>query len=292
MRKVSAGIMLMLMLCSSAYAALNREVAASRTPPQVTERLTVRPNGVRLEGSRTYSGAVIGAYQKVYAMNFEVWKPADLPAGWYATFDGFPVAQIAENRWVYGQLGIDGAIHPTNILVGSVVPSSVPGITRIAAVWSYGKAMSSKEFQAIRDQMCNRMGWLNDEYVNTIIAWHTNRIGVWVWLGDRWKRFEPRSGEYTWQMLKRVSPYIADELRKNHAWYQGGEPTEVADLARQWGYIWSGKVILRTLKAYKASGGDSSVNVTSMRSSSPSESSGGSTPPEPVQQTPAQWDVD
>ena len=257
----------------------------------VSERLTVQPGGVRLEGARTYSGAVIGAYQKVYAMNFEVWKPADLPAGWYATFDGFPVAQIAENRWVYGQLGIDGAIHPTNILVGSVVPSSVPGIARVAAVWSYGKAIDSKEFQRIRDMMCNRMGWLNDNYVNTIIAWHTNRIGVWVWLGDRWKRFEPRSGEYTWQMLKRVSPYIADELRKNHAWYQGGEPMEIADLARQWGYIWSGRVILQSLKAFKDSGGDRTERVTSMRESSPSGGDNSQTPQEPEQSSP-QWDVD
>jgi len=276
---------------TSSRPAVTRTLAsrpAAVTP--VSERLSVQPRGMRLEGARTYSGAVIGAYQKVYAMNFEVWKPGDLPAGWYATFDGFPVAQIAENRWVYGQLGIDGAIHPTNILVGSVVPSSIPGITRIAAVWSYGKALDSPEFQRIREMMCNRMGWLNDNYVNTIIAWHTNRIGVWVWLGDRWRRFEPRSGEYTWQMLKRISPYIADELRKNHAWYQGGEPTEVADLARQWGYIWSGRVILQSLKAFKDSGGDGASTVTSMRDSSPSEG-GNATPPEPEQTSP-QWDVD
>ena len=90
------------------------------------ERITINPgNGASLQGARTYSGVVMAAYQKVYAMNFEIWKPSDLPAGWYATFDGFPVAQIAENRWVYGQLDIDGTIRPTNVLVGSVVPSKI-----------------------------------------------------------------------------------------------------------------------------------------------------------------------
>lgn len=251
------------------------------------ERIELTPGGAVLQGTRTYSGVVMSAYQKTYAMNFEVWKPADLPAGWYATFDGFPVAQIAENRWVYGQLEIDGAIRPTNILVGSVVPSNVPGITRIAAVWSYGRSINSKEFQKIKDYMCNRMGWLNDGYVNTIIAWDTSRPDVWVWLGDRWKRLAPRSGEYTWQMLKRMSPWIADELRKNHAWYQGGEPLEVADLARQWGYIWGGRVILTSLSAFRDSGGGGE-SVTSFRDTSRESTS---TPAQP-QDTGPQWDVD
>ncbi len=256
---------------------------------RAVERLSIVPGGgASLQGTRTYSGVVMSAYQKVYAMNFEIWKPSDLPAGWYATFDGFPVAQIAENRWVYGQIALDGAIVPTNVLVGSVVPSSVPGLARIAAVWSYGKAMNSPEFQRIRKTFCNRMGWFNDGYVNTIIAWQTSQPGVWIWLGNRWRKFEPRTGEYTWQMLKRLRPYIASELGKHNAWYQGGEPMEVADLARQWGYIWGGRVILETLKTYHDSGGGDST-VTSMREA-PS-SSGGSTPSEPQNSGP-QWDVD
>ena len=90
-------------------------------------------------------------------------------------------------------------------------------------------------------------------------------------------------------MLKRLSPYIADELRKNHAWYQGGEPMEVADLARQWGYIWSGRVILESLRTFQDSNGDSG-QVTSFRDNS-SSSSETTTPPEPERTTP-QWDVD
>ena len=271
-------------------AALTANLIVYPAESYATERITITPgNGASLQGTRTYSGVVMAAYQKVYAMNFEIWKPTDLPAGWYATFDGFPVAQIAENRWVYGQLDIDGTIRPTNVLVGSVVPSSVPGLARIAAVWSYGKSVNSPEFQKIREYRCNRMGWLNDGYVNTIIAWHTNRLGVWVWLGNRWKKLTPNYGEYTYQMLKRLSPYIADELRKNHAWYQGGEPMEAADLARQWGFIWSGKVILETLRAYRDGNGDGG-QITSFHESS-SSSTESPAPPEPTQAAP-QWDVD
>ncbi|MBQ7168654.1 MAG: hypothetical protein IJR63_01970 [Synergistaceae bacterium] len=256
------------------------------------ERLSVRPGGVILEGARSYRGAVMAAYQKAYAMNFEIWRPSDLPAGWYATFDGFPVAQIAENRWVYGQLGLEGTITPTNILVGSVIPSRVPGLARIAAVWSLGKNMNSPEFLSIRDKRVNRMGWLNTEYVSTIIAWHTNNIGIYLWLGDKWKKYEPHPGEYTYQMIKRISPRVADALRRNNAYYYGSEPLEVADLARQWGYIWAGRVILESLRAYGHDGGhDSQSTVTSLRDNSGTTTETPTTPQEPSRNG-GQWDVD
>ena len=231
----------------------------------------------------------MSAYQQSYAMNFEIWKPQDLPAGWYATFDGFPVAQIAENRWVYGQIGLDGAIRPTNVLVGSVIPDNIPGLVRIASAWNYKRYSDSPEFFKIREYRCNRMGWLNLEKYNasTLIAWHTNKIGVWLWLGNRWRHFIPNTGEYTWQMIKRLMPYIANELKKADALYQSGEPFEAADLARQWGMIWGGRIILESLTAYRDSGGNDS-NVSSFHDSS-SESS---TPQEESNNSKSQWDVD
>ena len=44
------------------------------------------------------ANTVMAAYQRPYALNFEVWRPQGLPAGWYATFDGFAVAQVARRR--------------------------------------------------------------------------------------------------------------------------------------------------------------------------------------------------
>ncbi|MBQ9389609.1 MAG: hypothetical protein IJU07_05485 [Synergistaceae bacterium] len=285
MRKAEAMIILMCVLCSNAYAPTASESA---------ERLEYRRGGVVLHGARSYSGAVMSAYQRAYAMNFEIWKPHDLPAGWYATFDGFPVAQIAENRWVYGQIGLDGAIMPTNILVGSVVPSSVPGLARIAAVWSWGRRLDSPEFLRIRNTNCNRMGWLYDRSVNTIIAWNTHRPGVYIWLGDRWRRFEPNAGEYTWQMLRRLGPWIASELHRNNAYLYGGEPLEVADLARQWGLIWGGRVVIDSLKTYGNDGGRDAAasETTSMRDTS-TGTNNESTPPENNNNNNSgQWDVD
>ena len=261
-------------------------------PSCAVERLSPRPGGMLLEGARSYRGAVMSAYQKAYAMNFEIWRPMDLPAGWYATFDGFPVAQVAENRWVYGIMNMAGTIQPTDILVGSVIPSDVPGLARVAALWSWGKDISSPEFLSIRKKRVNRMGWLKNEYINTIVAWHTQKAGMYIWLGSKWRRFEPNPGEYTWQMIKRLSPYIAGELRKNHAYFYGGEPLEVADLSRQWGFIWGGRVILRDIKYYGYDGGrDSQSTATSL-----GETSGTTTeaPSEPQEQSrnEGQWDVD
>ena len=237
------------------------------------------------------SGVVMTAYQRAYAMNFEIWKPGGLPAGWYATFDGYPVAQIAENRWVYGQIDSTGTIRPTNVLVGSVVPENVRGLVRVVSVWNYGRAINSPEFLKIREYRCNRMGWLNEETYSTLIAWNTNRPGVYIWLGNRWKRFEPRSDEYTWQMLKRLGPWIAAELKKNNAWIVGGgEPLEAADLARQWGLIWGGRVVLEELKMYKSSGGGSGSSTSFHETSS--SSSSGSTPKESTGGGSKQWDVD
>jgi len=234
-------------------------------------------------------GAVMSAYQQAYAMNFEIWKPQDLPAGWYATFDGFPVAQIAENRWVYGQIGYEGVIRPTNILVGSVIPDKIPELVRVSSFRNYGKYLDNPEFLKISEYRCNRMGWLDlDKYkASTLIAWHTQNIGVWLWLGNRWRRFTPNSGEYTWQMIKRIAPYIAEELRKANAWYLTGEPKEVADITRQWGWIWSGRVILTSLKSYQDSGGND--GATSMKDSSSSNSN---TTTENDNNSGGQWDVD
>lgn len=265
-------------------------------PLHSAERLQHQPGGVVLYGARSYSGAVMSAYQKSYAMNFEIWKPQDLPAGWYATFDGFPVAQIAENRWVYGQLGTDGAIMPTNILVGSVVPSRVPGIARIAAVWGWGRSLNSPQFSWIRRTTANRMGWLYNEYVNTVMAWDTHKPGVYIWLGDKWRSFTPRPGEYTWQMIKRISPYIASELHRHNAYLYGGEPVEAADLARQWGWIWGGRVIIESLKTYGSEGrggsGETTTSLSESSSSAPTEGNNNAPQENNSQGNEGQWDVD
>ncbi|MCR4817456.1 MAG: hypothetical protein K5841_00690 [Fretibacterium sp.] len=222
-----------------------------------------------------YDAAVMAAYQRPYAMNFEIWKPEGLPAGWYATFDGFPVAQVRENCWVYGQVGMDGALVPTDVLVGSVVPSDVPGLVRVAASWKGRMILDSPAFRKILDYRCDRMGILNDPFIRTAVAWSTMKPDLWVWLGDRWKRITPNSGEYAWQALKRHRAWIADELRRNKIWWFGGESDELADLARQWGMLWGGSLGMNTLNIYRPDSGEdgNGSERTTATSSTPSSES-------------------
>ena len=211
---------------------------------------------VPMPGAWPHHGPTMAAYQRAYAMNFEIWQPAGLPAGWYATFDGFPVAQVAKDRWVYGRMGIDGALVPTDVLVGSVVPSDVPGLTRVATTWIFYRYFADPEFQRVLELGCDHMAFLDDLYVRTAVAWTAGKPGVWVWLCDHWKKILPRSGEYTWQALKRHRPWLAEELRKCHMWWwTGSEPMDLTDLARQWGMIWMGRMGIEKLGTWRDGGG-------------------------------------
>ena len=198
--------------------------------------------------------ASMGAYQQAYAMNFDVYQPAGLPAGWYATFDGFPVTQVSPNKWVYGQVGYDGAIIPTDILVGSVIPQNVPGLARAAFTGNYGAQVNSEAFRKILNYDVNRMGVLNDNALRTIIAWNTQRPSVYLWLGDRWKRFSPGAGEYAWQVLKNNQAWINEELRRNGV-IAYGDTFDFANAARQWGVLWIGDVDLMQLNYIRHSNG-------------------------------------
>ena len=64
--------------------------------------------------------------QPAYAgMNFYVYRPYNLPEGWYVTFDGYPVARTSSGVWVYGAMSGSGLIQ-TAFVVGSVNPASLP----------------------------------------------------------------------------------------------------------------------------------------------------------------------
>ncbi|MBR1602820.1 MAG: hypothetical protein IJ667_05215 [Synergistaceae bacterium] len=226
----------------------------------------------------------MGAYQAAYAMNFEVYQPAGLPAGWYATYDGFPVTQISQNKWVYGQLGLDGAIIPTDILVGSVVPYNVPGLARAAFTNNYGVQVNSEAFRKILNYDVNRMGFLKDNALRTVVAWNTFRPSVYLWLGDRWKRFSPGAGQYAWQVLKENQIWINEELRKNGVigW---GDTFDFANAARQWGILWIGDVNLTQLNYIRHSNGNRSGSVNLQGGSEPPDAPAPEAPadPEPEQ---------
>ncbi|MDR1979568.1 MAG: hypothetical protein LBQ42_12615 [Synergistaceae bacterium] len=237
---------------------------------------------IRTEPAR--ATPVIAAYQEIYAMNFEVYWTEGLPSGWYATFDGYPVAQIAPNRWVYGRVRRQGSIVPTNVLVGAVVPMDVPELARVAASsWRSG-AYETKAFRSIALSGLDNMGVLDDPLAYTPVAWKTGVAGLRIWLGNRWYSIAPAAGQSTSQALLARHPYIVRTLRKKNAllpsWTRS-DTQDLADLAREWGYIWRGAIPFASLTARRD---DNSGNGIA----GPSAAVGGASPGAPGG---GQWDV-
>jgi hypothetical protein len=195
---------------------------------------------------------IIAAYQQIYDMNFEVYRPEGLPLGWFATFDGYPVAQISKNHWVYGRVERPGSVVPTSIMVGAVVPMDVPELARIAvSSWRSG-AYETEAFQSIASSGLDNMGVLGDPLAYTPIAWKTGEAELRVWLSDRWHHIVPRGGQSVSEALRARHSYIVHTLRKKSArdkstlWTMS-DTEELADLARAWGYIWRGSVPFASL---------------------------------------------
>ena len=230
------------------------------------------------------ANTVMAAYQKPYALNFEVWRPNGLPAGWYATFDGFPVAQVAPNRWVYGRKGLDGCLVPTDVLVGSVVPMRVPHLARVTAPWVCNDFIRSAAFHKILEYKCDSMAILEDPFANTVLAWHSGRPGVWVWLADAWRKIAPSGGQYTWEALRNRRPWIIEQLREKEFFWTCGDVCDLANLARSWGLIWRGAVPMNVLSVYRHSEGGGGARPSGLGMSAPS-------PGAPEENPGPQWDV-
>ncbi len=64
--------------------------------------------------------------QPVYAgMTFHVYRPYNMPSGWFVTFDGYPVIRSAAGVWVYGSYN-GSVLSPTSYVVGSIHPNALP----------------------------------------------------------------------------------------------------------------------------------------------------------------------
>jgi hypothetical protein len=195
-------------------------------------------------------------------MNFQVYWMAEFPSGWYATFDGYPVAQIAPNRWVYGRVKRPGNIVPTEVLVGAVVPMDVPELARVAVSSWRGCVYETKAFRSIALSGLDNMGVLDDPLAYTPVAWKTGTAGLRIWLGSRWYSLVPAAGQSTFQALLARHPYIVRTLRKKNACWTRSDTQDLADLAREWGYIWRGAVPFASLTGRRDDNGSGNASFS------------------------------
>ena len=208
---------------------------------------------------------IIAAYQEIYRMNFEVLQQAGLPAGWYVTSDGYPVAQVSPNHWVYGHSAHSGTLVPTDVAVGAVVPMDEPQLARVAVLSWHGGAYDTKQFRSIAPSKLDNMGVLNDPLAYTPIAWKSASAELQIWLGDRWHRIVPAVGQSTSQALMAQHSYIVQTLNRKNASWTVYDTQELADLAREWGYLWHGDVYFASLHEYRDSNSPDRYMTTGKR---------------------------
>ena len=215
--------------------------------------------------------------QPSYAgMVFYVYRPYNMPAGWYVTFDGYPVRKNDDGVWVYGTSN-GPVLTPTNYIVGSVVPSmagitpwvqpaqnselrkvpnletmavrqSAPPASRLAAGqthstyipdWTY-----NARFMAIGNWKgsVDRVGILHNPAVP--VAWKGNSPRViYVWTGKSWYQLTSRPSDNPMSALKREMYNLTRMVKRNQfLWYDEDVPV-LAQQSTAWGYYWMGEVV-------------------------------------------------
>ena len=214
--------------------------------------------------------------QPAYAgMEFHVFKPYNMPEGWYVTFDGYPVKQNPDGVWVYGTT--EGAnLVGTNYIVGSVIPSMAGIVPYIhPAQISELRTLPAQNFsvkqpnvpQAQAAQGQNFSTWIPDWSFNrkfmALGTWKTSvdRIGIlnnpalpvawkgsrpkviYVWTGEQWYQITRRDSQSPAQALKREFYNITRFYKKtNFKWYAQDTPY-LSQQAKAWGYYWMGEIM-------------------------------------------------
>ena len=214
--------------------------------------------------------------QPSYAgMRFYVYRPHNLPPGWYATFDGFPVFRNRDGVWVYGTFAGPNLI-PTHFVVGSIVPSMAGLVpyTQHVQISSFTNLPRSNQLVSqpwpiivgdVPTHSTYMPDWLfNSRFValgrwresvdrigilhrlNTPVAWRGDspRV-VYAWNGHNWVQMMVREGERPLDVLRRNLHTLTRQVRQhNFVWFQTDMPV-LAQQAGQWGFYWMGEIMLR-----------------------------------------------
>ena len=202
-------------------------------------------------------------------MRFHVYKPANAPTGWYATYDGYPVFKGKDGVWYYGSREGAGIVQ-TGYAVGSVVPSVVGGlkpwtaVTPVAPVYSGGQAgqgaglvpgagsvpqpgwTRNPRFLAIEKWRgsVDRVGVLNKPVVP--VAWKGEHPKViYVWTGQRWHQVlgKEEGMDRPLAELRRKFYDLTVEVNRSEGGPWGYEDMAIlARYAAAWGYRWMGQL--------------------------------------------------
>ena len=219
--------------------------------------------------SQSFASDSIRVKQPAYdSMSFYVHRPANLPKGFYVTYDGYIVYKNERGIWHYGSAESKG-ITKTNYIVGSVIPSvvnlrpynekisSVAPILNASAPVVIGRPVPFGEASA--------PGWTGNSNFMAIAKWRNSvdRIGVtgkpsipvawkgdypeviYAWTGLRWKQLDANVKNISAvSTLRRELYNLTVEVNKtNMLRWTDYDSRVLAQYANQWGYKWIGIVI-------------------------------------------------
>ena len=230
--------------------------------------------------AKVYVAEPLLVQQSAYAgMDFYVFRPYNMPKGWYVTFDGYPVKKNADGVWVYGTANGPN-LMPTSYIVGSVVPSmagltpwvkpaqisalrSLPNAEMTAARVTQGSPSSrilargqthstyipdwtyNYKFMAIgnwRDSV-DRMGVLSKPAVP--VAWKGNSPKIiYIWTGQTWHPLlvKDRPASTLRGKFYELNKLVKSQSAQvNFKWYADDTPL-LAQQVSQWGYYWMGEI--------------------------------------------------
>lgn len=219
--------------------------------------------------------------QPVYSgMSFYVYRPYNMPAGWFATYDGYPVMRGQQGNWIYG-IPFQGGFVPSGYVVGSVVPATIPTLVQVvqparvqqgraiiqnAPPQQYVKPASPHIVMtpAVTPQIVTAAipGWLTNRNFTMIAQWSrvVDRLAVlnkprmplawkgdkpeaiYAWTGKSWFQMKTRTNESPADTLKR-NIYVLTRMKKqNHFMWNDSDTPILASQAPVWGYLWMGLV--------------------------------------------------
>lgn len=185
-------------------------------------------------------------------MSFYVYRPYDMPAGWFVTYDGYPVTRTSGGNWVYGVQGGSGVYLASGYVVGSIVPMVVPQLAVVgqpqtistgATVPTVPQWLADTNFTVISKwgKMVNRMAVLNRPRIP--LAWKGDRPEVlYGWTGKSWYQMRCRKDEFPAETLKRHVYELTRMANENNFKWNDSDTALLAAQAPVWGYLWMGRV--------------------------------------------------
>ena len=202
-------------------------------------------------------------------MQFYVYRPYNIPCGWYATYDGYPVFRNADGIWVYGSC-VGANIVPTTYVVGSVVPSVVglvpwvaapacvpaatpvvvPALPAVAPVAIVAAPVCvpcwvrNPNFMAIGGwgRSVDRIGVLGKPAVP--VAWKGSRPNViYAWTGRSWYQISLRDCQHPVDALRGRLYELACMSNRNNLVWTDQDMNVLAQHAAVWGYRWMGQIL-------------------------------------------------